>query len=448
MLIMDWISSVIAIALTIIIAIAVYANPHLQKVGNWGDATEAAKHMNIRRNLLGLRRSKYHPKIFRPSYLIILPEHPSPHHRNIARVAYTLRKGYGTTHIGIVNVTDTPHQDLFARQLLDNAGFYKLYDRDAQRDEAIEAELLRQVQHGTTLSASGVRGVDGAVTKDARTKLELDSMRLQIERKEARGNGACADCFRESRRSQDRMFAMMDYVNAPDLRTGAMQLMQICGVGPLRPNTLLQEFKSTANLSQAETQAYVHRVFHCIQDALRMRMNVVVVRLNTHEINFYKPRRLPARRYGCDTWWVMDDGGFSLMVPHILLQGDYWQTVTNNCEQKSRYCALNNAALSGIIEAETRHLQMLKNFRLNWPVDIVGLERQDDNGRLYTDLESIASEVLLEYNAIPYAENLDQQGLDETQRQTMLRWLAVAAVMRRESSSTHLVCGNLPFTRR
>lgn len=59
MLIMEWISSIIAIFLAIVIAVAIYASPHEDTVGNWGDATEAAKHMAIRRNLLGLRTSKY-----------------------------------------------------------------------------------------------------------------------------------------------------------------------------------------------------------------------------------------------------------------------------------------------------------------------------------------------------------------------------------------------------
>ena len=58
MLIMEWISSIIALLLAAVIAVAIYASPQPDTVGNWGDAAEAAKHMAIRRNLLGLRTSK------------------------------------------------------------------------------------------------------------------------------------------------------------------------------------------------------------------------------------------------------------------------------------------------------------------------------------------------------------------------------------------------------
>ena len=74
-------------------------------------------------------RQRYHPKNFRPSYLMVLPEHPHSKHylRNIVRAAYTLRKGYGTTHIGIVELTDNNHPNLTDRQKADNAGFFKMY---------------------------------------------------------------------------------------------------------------------------------------------------------------------------------------------------------------------------------------------------------------------------------------------------------------------------------
>eukprot|EP00750_Incisomonas_marina_P031825 INCI8319.1.p1 GENE.INCI8319.1~~INCI8319.1.p1 ORF type:complete len:1365 (+),score=193.96 INCI8319.1:715-4809(+) len=446
MLIMEWISSIIAILLAIVIAIAIYASPHEDTVGNWGDATEAAKHMAIRRNLLGLRTSKYHPKNFRPSYLMIFPEHPKKKTRNITRVAYTLRKGFGTTHIGVVNVTDDMHQDLLARQQQDNAGFFKMFDDDERRKEIVEERVkARCVKEGI----------------ESPSPEALAALRQEEDRLEKRAHDSCTWWMQESRRSKDRMFALMDYVNASTFRSGACQFMQICGVGPLRPNTLLLDFTPSAHLdTTTEVNANVERIFYSIQDALRMRMSVVIARLDTHDINFYSPQVRPHRKHGCDAWWVMDDGGFSLMIPHLLMQSRYWTTVVKDCDVKTRYCALNNAKLSGVVDAENRHKNMLASFRLDWPVEVLSLGRQEmsedddrrtSNGprmRLITDLEEVAKPAIARYNAIAYAENLGDQDITEEQRQMMYRWLAVAVVMQAESVNSHMVCGTLPFTRR
>ena len=433
MLIMEWVSSVVAILLTIIIAIAIYASPHEDSVGNWGDATEAAKHMAIRRNLLGLRTSKYHPKNFRPSYLMVFPDHPD-NHRNVVRFAYTLRKGFGTTHIGVVNITEDVHQDLFARRNLDNSGFFKMFDRDLRRDQVIDAEVKRRL----ALIAETEDSVEASL---------LQSIRDQAEKVED-SKLSCADWLQENRRSRDRMWALTDYVNAPNYRAGACQLMQICGVGPLRPNTLLVELPSYHGLPVDKARQAMEHTFYNIQDALRMRMSVVVLSLNGHDINFYQPQQNPRRKNGCDTWWVMDDGGFSLLIPHLLMQADYWKKVTAACTNSTRYCAVNNNALSSVVDAQNRHSAMLGSYRLNWPMEVLPLERRDDSGRIYTDVEGVAAETIAAYNAIPFAENLDEQDITKDQRQMMLRWLAVAAVMRSESTDAHMVCGTLPFTRK
>ena len=95
---------------------------------------------------------------------------------------------------------------------------------------------------------------------------------------------------------------------------------------------------------------------------------------------------------------------------------------------------------------------MLTSFRLNWPVEIVGFERREvneqDNEVVYTQTEAIAAQTTAEYNNIAYADSLEDQDITHEQRQMMYRWLAVAAVMRTESDSTHLVCATMPFTRR
>ena len=387
MLVMEWISSVITLVLAAAIAAIVHFLPHEDTVGNWGDATEAAKHMAIRRNLLGLRRSKFHPKTFRPSYLMVFDAHPSKNtrSRNLARVAYTLRKGYGTTHVGIVKLHPkgglygTRDSDKEIRTLRHTAAFYKMYDRDSQRDEFVDRVVSRRMAAAPEPAPSEL-------------KEQEEMLRAQVEREE-RGRVGCKRLLQECRRSQDRMWAMVDYVNAPNFRHGARQLMQLCGVGPLRPNTVLAALPEASELDcdvlgVDVVLAKVERLYYQIHDGMRMGMSVVVASLRGHHMNFYDPVCLPARSHACDMWWVMDDGGFQMLVPHLLMLSDYWRTVTAKSKVRTRYCAVNNTRLSAALEARARHRGLLDHFGLQWPMEIIPLERHED-GKQLVQLEDV-----------------------------------------------------------
>jgi len=200
---------------------------------------------------------------------------------------------------------------------------------------------------------------------------------------------------------------MMDYVSAPTFRQGARQLLQLCGVGPLRPNTLLLGFPEDTNSlvsgiadSATHVDTMQERAVQCyytLRDALRLHMSVALVRLHGHDINFYAPEPFPHRRHGCDVWWVMDDGGFSLLLPHLLMLSPYWKTVTAKCQtpsQRTRYCAVNNSRLSALHDARTRHERLLTSFRLHWPIEIVPMERRvGSDGNMVFELDEVCFEL-------------------------------------------------------
>ncbi|ESP00673.1 hypothetical protein LOTGIDRAFT_177989 [Lottia gigantea] len=170
---------------------------------------------------------------------------------------------------------------------------------------------------------------------------------------------------------------------APSFRLGAQALMQLSGIGKLRPNLLMMGFKSNWHSCKGEE---VLEYFNVIHDAFDMRFGVGILRLKEgfgldvdHETNYYpdtyedeaddsgddltpeetliqeskskvngkksqdngtppKPdlqinkevlkamnKFYRKKEKGTiDVWWLFDDGGLTLLIPYILTTKSHW----------------------------------------------------------------------------------------------------------------------------
>ncbi|ETO24774.1 G-protein beta WD-40 repeats containing protein [Reticulomyxa filosa] len=150
-----------------------------------------------------------------------------------------------------------------------------------------------------------------------------------------------------------KMRAFYERAIAPDLMTGAESLIQLTGLGKLRCDVLVLGFKKnwpelrkkkldmtpeeqkqhTDPTDEFSNESYVALLTECLQ----LKMGFMLCRGLEH-IPFGKMKSnnvlidttsehhpSPAGSEIIDVWWLLDDGGLSLLVPHILSIDRFWK---------------------------------------------------------------------------------------------------------------------------
>eukprot|EP00494_Astrolonche_serrata_P023878 UN24136 len=244
-----------------------YTNPPV----NWGSAMQSRNYVNAIENILQLRKCRMHIKNFRPNFLIM---------------------------------TGTPEK----RKHL--------------------------VYFGQTLRELKSLIIYGDIEMGDYKKLSLAKCRKSAYKgyvSNVRTPGFVNDTF--------KIKGLYSSVICPDYRMGSLMLLQITGLGVLKPNTLVLGYKekfwldermSTAEILGGPTTVdYVN----IVRDCFNMGFNCMICRnldaLSWHEENAYaKDDNIFSLEQGLNTidvWWVVDDGGLSLLVPYMLAQHKFWK---------------------------------------------------------------------------------------------------------------------------
>eukprot|EP00494_Astrolonche_serrata_P001916 UN01922 len=136
---------------------------------------------------------------------------------------------------------------------------------------------------------------------------------------------------------------LYDSILAEDYRVGSQMLLQLAGLGGLKINTLVLGYKEqfwkepegAKDLDGPNCVEYVHM----IRDCFRMGMNCMICRgldaVDWHtEPNVYgNDDEVFSLNNGINTidvWWLIDDGGLSLLVPYVLAHHKFWKKTRKN----------------------------------------------------------------------------------------------------------------------
>ncbi|XP_054848986.1 solute carrier family 12 member 3-like [Eublepharis macularius] len=157
--------------------------------------------------------------------------------------------------------------------------------------------------------------------------------------------------------SSRKVRAFYSYITTTDLRIGARNLMQVSGLGRLKPNTLILGYKNNWQTDTPHSlESYVGTIHDCFDLSagvcvLRMRDGLDVSRTVKAQVNmgFEDPEAAlgqekkreafkvigadklletvfqgKQKKKNIDIYWLFDDGGLTLLIPYLLTRRKRW----------------------------------------------------------------------------------------------------------------------------
>ncbi|XP_053118885.1 solute carrier family 12 member 3-like [Hemicordylus capensis] len=173
-------------------------------------------------------------------------------------------------------------------------------------------------------------------------------------------DSSCAEDCEEQFKwlSARKVRSFYNFITMGDLRTGAQSLMQVSGLGRLRPNTVVLGFKQNWQTDTPQSlENYVGIIYDSFDFSagvcvLRIRSGLDVSRTVKAQVNLgfqdtegalghEKQRHVGFKVVGADThletvfqskqkkknidiYWLYDDGGLTLLIPYLLTRRKCW----------------------------------------------------------------------------------------------------------------------------
>lgn len=167
--------------------------------------------------------------------------------------------------------------------------------------------------------AAWITGGSGMITA-----VQLVEGAASLESVEARRSEAGERLASEIERQKLDAFALA--VAAPDLRVASETLVQSWGVGPIRSNTVLLNWREGAWPGD-EPEAASLWYARLLRSALALRQNVVVLR--AEDTAWEALRATPAERRRIDVWWFDDDSSrLALLFAYLMTRTGDWDETT------------------------------------------------------------------------------------------------------------------------
>lgn len=372
---------------------------------SWGSALESRKELAILKGMLSLKGNARAIRTFRPHYLVLLEtidmEDP------LLNWAMTLREGYGLTLYGhVVEGTNESDDDLDTfRRKFQTLGFI---DPKSTATQATLGQSLFGTENGPMSHHND----------EHRQDLQ-DVMQAPLE--DQLGVEDLAGQQKLKRKFIKKKDAFLECVLAKSVRSGAFALMTAGGLGFLKPNTLIMGFKETwKEREQSKIDSYVG----IIRDAVLLGLGAVVVR--RMPVN----RETPPRDGPIDIWWLMDDGGLTVLIPFLLRKHQFWNR-THSGGGESQVGI--RVFILGTTQDEAQVAEALRSYRITHTTCIaVQLP------------EEPSEETLHVYDNVVAKTPLDQQA----SRERTLKNLRIAEVIKQRSGIARTVVITLPYPRK
>jgi hypothetical protein len=352
----DWVTSLVSVGLGVaLFKYLEYTDPPK----HWGPAGDAARYIAAVKSLYKLRRvradadGRTHVKTYRPAYMVLTDDPRSDDGKNLIMFVAKLYKGRGVSVIGQVLLEDAVpvEEDQFV-------AYANAQRRRNQKmlDRAIVSTGDDEGEEGGAQSGDAPITAEGLDT-DGRGEYGMRGAQ------HVGPSGLSALALSDSQRQG----LIGEVVVAPSLRRGSQLLLQLGGMGTLRANTLVQSYpegwflmptdaqaeRSAEAVSRVSAKDDVRKVLqqriqgfeYAIRDSLLAGMGTLVLRDGACRMNdgivpinavtgsqvaarvgpsgkpivlAPPPKNSPVRHV--DVWWLADEGGLAVLVPHLMMQ--------------------------------------------------------------------------------------------------------------------------------
>jgi len=140
----------------------------------------------------------------------------------------------------------------------------------------------------------------------------------------------------------------VDVVVAPNLLHGVVSLLQLTGLGKLKPNTVLLGYKRNwSERPEAEVAEYCDVIRACFSSGYGLG---ILRNVEVDAIPF-------TNKISIDVWWLVEDGGLTLLLPYLIRKHADFR---NLCKIRLLTVAPKSAAAT----ERTRLNDMLNKFRI------------------------------------------------------------------------------------
>lgn len=150
---------------------------------------------------------------------------------------------------------------------------------------------------------------------------------------------------------------------SPTFREGKTSALQLAGLGPMTPNTVLLSWPHHWNHERhrQDAEVFVETIVECTR-----LHKAMVVAFNIR--NFPKLSKLHGF---VDVWWIMHDGGLLILMAHLMTRHRIWQGCTLRVFVVAGPCD-NSLAMQAELET------LLGNARIKGKVEVVELVDAED----------------------------------------------------------------------
>ena len=430
MFLMDWANSLVSGGVGICIFI------YLQNIDpetHWGPAGEARTYVGALRGmekLQAIRRD--HVKTYRPQFLIMCGS-PANDRMSLVKFATMMKMGHGVNVYGSVLIQDTPNAESDGAE----------ERRKKQRQNMQDVEKARKDMYSFFYENAGVWG------------------------KEANNRAFC------------------DVVGAKTLHEGFINLLQLGGLGRLKPNIVLLGYKE--NWTKAPFEE-VSEYTTLIADTMYHNRGVLVLRDRKNALQAYSTetngKSLPndikneevrpdkedepdkelddsvisinkeqsANRSAMsinkenirktkriDIWYLSDDGGLTLLIPWLLQKDPRWKTASLQVTQLT-HTGVDGGNTVRLNASMSRSMHLLRKFRIPADIKMIDVSLVEwPNQSTIREYEALCKKVGLE-TGLP--EYVDGQLPPDSKT---IRLLRLAEQLREHSHDASLVYIQLPI---
>lgn len=381
---------------------------------NWGSAMEARKDMKAVTILQGMRTNQDHIKNFRPHYLVL--SGPPKERLPLVRFVSLLRMGFGsTTFCNIIKADFADLQTAFAVK------HTREEEQRIKKEGNNEGENLFKIEIDTGDLEDKKQQEEKQKEEKEKEEEENKSAEMVPEKELQQFNISTRENFFFD--PELKIDAFLDTLTASSFRAGAQAMMQVSGLGRLRPNTIIMGFKEDwAQCASEDQKEYVN----VIRDAFMLEYGVIITR-GLEKLELTKPGD-KAEKGNLDVWWLADDGGLTILINHILMLDERFSATIKAV--RLIIVVESNRELSDLHILLTR---MLVQFRLHnkWAIEVVPAGKSPPAEATISDYTELAT------NEIHH------------QRRPIVtrRWLRVAELMHEHSKDAKFVCALMPYPR-